>query len=134
MNYFSISDFNISGEPIPEMVADKILRFHIEPLNMVSMNLPFEIIISQNSGYRSVKWEKSKGRLGNSQHCFKGNGAVDLTCKDFDNDFNSLLDALIHYTDYTRFAIYDNFIHCDYAFTPGNRWVFNKKWERMYQI
>lgn len=132
--HFSISEFNISGYPIPEDVADKILRYHIIPLSKAREIFGKPIIISKKSGYRPLQWELRHGREGNSQHVFRGNGAVDVTCEDFKGDFNKLLGALIDNTEYTRFAIYDSFIHCDYGHLPDNRWVFNKDWERLYQI
>lgn len=134
MSIFKISDFNISGNPIPEDVADKILLYHIPELNLLAQTLPFEIMISAKSGYRSVQWEKSKGRSGNSQHCFKGNGAVDLTCEDFDRNLEGLLEGIVNCTDYTRIAVYNSFVHLDFGHAPYNRWVFNSKWERLYKV
>lgn len=133
-NCFKISDFNISGEPIPEDVADKILRYHIEPMNEVAATVPFEVMVSARSGYRSRKWELSKNRSGNSQHVFRGNGAVDWTCEDFESNKDEFLEALIEKTGYTRFAVYNTFIHCDYAHQIENRWVFNSKWQRIREI
>lgn len=134
MNYFKISDYNISGRPIPEDVADKILKYHIEPMNALQSSLPFDVRVSARSGYRSREWEHRKGRSGNSQHCFKGNGAVDITCEDFDTNFEELLQGLINCTEYTRIAVYKSFIHVDYGHAHYNRWVFNSKWERLYKV
>lgn len=131
-NWFNISDFNISGEPIPEDVADKILEYHLIPLNRVRNAMGIPVWPSKKSGYRSPKWEKSKGRDGNSQHTFRAQGAVDVTCVGFQEKKEELLQALIENTDYMRFAVYDSFIHCDYG--GLERWVFNGKWERVKQI
>lgn len=121
-----VSDFNISGEPIPEDICDKIVTFHILPLQSVRNHVQFELKVSDNSGYRSVAWEISKGRSGNSQHTFKDKGAVDLTCDDFDNNKNKLLNALIEFSNYTRIAMYNSFIHCDYKETAsGKREFYN---------
>ena len=49
-NYFKISDFNISGKPIPEEVADKVLEYHIEPMNEVVSCVPFEVYVSKKRG------------------------------------------------------------------------------------
>ena len=117
---FAISDFNISGEPIPEDISDKILKWHIIPMQRVRDILGFAIWASQKSGYRSFSWEKSKGRTGNSQHTFKGKGAVDWTCRNFADNKDKLLEAIIKETDYTRMAIYNSFIHCDYKETDSN--------------
>jgi len=134
-NYFKLSDFNISGNPIPEDVADKILLYHILPLNKVRAHLGIPVWPSAKSGYRSLSWERSKGRSGNSQHVFKGKGATDVTCEDFDENKGALLDALIKLTDYTRFCMYDSFIHVDYA--GLERWVYEDMkggWVRQFQI
>ncbi len=131
-NYFNISDFNISGKPIPEDVADKILEFHIIPGNRVREAINIPMWPSAKSGYRPLEWEKSRGRSGNSQHVYKGHGATDWTCADFSKNLDLLLGALIEHTDYSRFAIYDTFIHCDYA--GLERWVFNNRWERLYEV
>lgn len=135
MNWFKISDFNISGEPIPEDVADKIYLHHIIPLNKVRNALEIPVWPSERSGYRSLKWEKSKGRSGNSQHVFRGHGATDVTCKDFAENKGVLLEALIKLTDYTRFCIYPSFIHIDYA--GLERWVYEDSpsgWIKQWQI
>jgi len=118
---FNISDFNISGNPIPEQVADKILKWHIIPLQRVRDVFNGAIWASQKSGYRSRHWERSKGRSGNSQHVFLGKGAVDWTCRNFPSNHERLLELIIKETDYTRMAIYNSFIHCDYKSTPSGR-------------
>lgn len=115
MNYFKVSDFNISGQPIPEDVADKILLFHIIPMNRVRENMGIPIWPSQKSGYRPIAWEKSKGREGNSQHTYKGKGATDWTCHDFANNKDVLIENIVSLTEYTRICLYDTFVHCDYA-------------------
>jgi len=117
---FNISDFNISGEPIPEDITDKILKWHIIPMQRVRNVLGFAIWASQKSGYRSLSWEKSRGRTGNSQHVFRGKGACDWTCRNFADNKDKLLEAIIKETDYTRIAIYNSFIHCDYKETDSN--------------
>jgi hypothetical protein len=122
---FNISEFVIDGKPVPVEITDKILHYHIMPLQAVRNALGVAIWPSQNSGYRSKEWELSHGRSGNSQHCFKGKGAVDLT---FSGDIDKLLDAVIEHTEYTRMAVYyDNntpFIHCDYKSDDGKRYVY----------
>ena len=118
---FNISDFNISGKPIPEAIADKILKWHIAPMQRVRNIFNGAIWASQKSGYRSPHWERSKGRSGNSQHTFRGKGAVDWTCREFSSNYERLLDLIVKETDYTRIAIYNSFIHCDYKATPSGR-------------
>jgi len=131
---FNISDFNISGKSIPETVADKILKWHILPMQRVRDIFSKAIWASQKSGYRSVSWERSHGRSGKSQHVFKGKGAVDWTCQYFALFKNDFLDLIIKQTDYTRIAVYNSFIHCDYKRTKtGQRELYesgsDSKWK-----
>jgi len=140
---FKPSDFNISGKPIPQNVADKILNYHILPIQDVADCFTEEIFVSKKSGYRSWSWELAHKRSGTSQHCFGekqdgsfdplGLGAVDWTCEDFKIMRGAFLSKLIEYTDYTRFCLYNGFIHCDYKPTPnGDRQLFEYsegKWE-----
>lgn len=130
---FTLSEFNISGEKIPEDVADKILEYHIIPMQIVRDKLGVSIWPSLKSGYRSSKWERKRGRSGKSQHCFRGKGAVDITCKDFSVTGVTLLDLIVEHTQYTRMAVYRSFIHCDYKPTKsGKRQIFksdsSSKW------
>ena len=123
---FKVSDFNISGEPIPEDIADKILQLHILPAQAVREDLGIPVWPSMKSGYRSASWEKSRGRNGRSQHCFEEKGATDYTCKNFKSNSDLLLESLIENTEYTRFAVYSTFIHADYKLTAsGQREVFS---------
>lgn len=125
------SDFNISGEPIPETVADRLLEYHIEPLQAVCDNMTVCVLVSLFSGFRSWLWELAHGRSGDSQHCFgqkkngsfdeNAKGAVDLTCDDFAHNKDRLLELLIEHTEYTRFCIYKGFIHCDYKEIVGRQ-------------
>jgi len=135
--YFSIQELCVTGDDIPIEVADKILTYHIEPMNEVRDILGYPITASQNSGYRPHDYEISKGRSGNSQHTFKGLGAVDWTCGDFEDNYEDLLETIIDNTDYTRMAVYNSFIHCDYKETSSGRrelftstsasvWTFDK--------
>lgn len=118
---FTISEFNISGEDIPQDIADKILKHHIVPMQPVRDKLNIPIYPSQKSGYRSQKWEKSRNRNGQSQHCFVGLGAVDWTCSDFQNNKEALLASIAIDTEYTRIAVYNSFIHCDYKPTSSGK-------------
>lgn len=129
-----ISDFNITGQPIPESVADKILEYHLKPLECVNIaNTKLNARVSVKSSYRSRAYELKRGRSGTSQHCFFGKGATDITCDDFKNQKDDLLEELIQNTTYTRLAIYKSFIHADYAI-QDERWLFNSKWQRVRQI
>lgn len=134
---FTISEFNISGNAIPEQVADKILKWHIVPMQRVRDVMGVAIWASQRSGYRSLIWEKSKGRNGSSQHTFKTMGAVDWTCLDFKKNKERFLGLIQEHTTYSRMAVYDSFIHCDYkptktgrrevyTSTDASKWTFKK--------
>jgi hypothetical protein len=133
--YYKISDFNISGERIPEKIADKILEHHIIPMSSVQKIADFMIYPSAKSGYRSYVWEKARGRSGSSQHTFGEKksglvydvdlGAVDWTCDEFYTNKDILLELIIENTNYLRLSIYDTFIHCDYKNThKGKRLLF----------
>lgn len=128
--WFKLSDFNISGDPFPEVVADKILRWHIWPMSHVRETLGFKIWPSKKSGWRPVWWEHRNDRSGSSQHCFlkDSRGATDWTCDDFENNKDALLAEMIKKTDYKRFCIYPTFIHADYKDThKGKRLLFEYK-------
>ena len=131
-----ISDFNISGKPIPEDVADKIEQYHLHPLRMVDACMPVKVWPSAKSGYRPRWWELEHGRDGNSQHCFKGMGATDVTCENFQENKDELLKVLIEETQYTRICEYNTFYLLDYAMSD-ERWLFKSikgKWLMQYQI
>lgn len=114
INYFKMSEFIIDPDmdQVPLHVCDKIVEHHLPILNNIRHLLGVPVIISKHSGYRSVEWEYERGRSGNSQHTFKGKGAVDVRCND---KFDDLLDLLID-SDYTRVCYYPHhgFIHCDF--------------------
>ena len=119
--YFEFKELVIDGKPIPLDVAQKLLIHHMIPVSVVREKLGVPITASQKSGYRPYEWEIARGRSGNSQHVFKGKGAVDWTCKNFRGNKKELLELLVQCTDYTRYAVYNNFIHCDYKPTKDNR-------------
>lgn len=119
-NYFRLAEFMIVPEMrkpdsrVPLHVVEKILAYHLPILNPIRYELGEAIYISKQSGYRPVKWELDRGRDGDSQHTFKGLGAVDLTC-----DLHRLgdLKELLIESDYERVCWYpnSNFLHCDFA-------------------
>jgi hypothetical protein len=134
---FKLSEFNISGEPIPENVADKILHHHILPMQPVRDELGIKIYPSLKSAYRSMSWEEDHGRSGTSQHTFKkrGKGATDWTCFSFRTNKKRLLEAIIKHTDYTRICVYSGFIHCDYKKTKDNkRQLFRYSYNKVKEI
>ena len=115
-NYFKISELCIDkSKDVPQHIADKILLYHILPMNKVRHELGLPINCSQNSGWRPKEWELSKGRSGKSKHCFliDEKGAADWTA----GDLKQLFKLILKHTEYTRIAVYPNagFIHCDYS-------------------
>lgn len=63
-----------------------------------------------NCAYRSVEWDKSKGRSGTSSHC-KG-CAVDIRCNTSQNRFKIVAAAIA--VGVTRIGIGKTFVHLDY--------------------
>lgn len=114
---FSISEFVIAEseiKPVSLEIADKILKYHIAPMQTLRNALKAQIWASKKSGYRSVNWEIAHERSGCSEHCFKGKGAVDWTTKK-KKIFNLGL-LLADSGVYNRICYYPNknFFHCDY--------------------
>lgn len=67
--------------------------------------VPFYI----NSAYRTVEYERSKGRSGNSYHCF--GKALDIRCTD-SSDRYRIIEAVMHY-GILSVMIYPTFLHID---------------------
>lgn len=128
-----LSELVITNDDIPVEIADKLLEFHLWPMNKVRSLLNKPIWASKKSGWRPEWYEKKKGRTGTSEHTFKGKGAVDWTTKR--EDLINLLNLIIQYTNYSRVCYYpeNGFIHCDHKLTPsGERqfFIYKKgKWE-----
>lgn len=135
---FNTSEFFINPEWITMDVCDKLWKMHIIPMADVRHELGVWVTASQKSGYRPKDHELKKGRSGNSQHTFEGLGAIDWTCQDFESKRNNFLHFILKHTEYTRLAIYDGFIHCDYKATDGNRYIFrsdtSSNWELINTI
>lgn len=148
---YKISDFCISNADIPKQIADRILEFHLLPMTNTSYHVGFDIYPSystkgQPSGYRPYVWEIARGRSGKSQHTFgqrksiilNEKGACDITCDDFKNNKDCLLEALIEHTDYTRFAVYDTFYHNDYRNKDDYCYIYKSnsksQWKLLYKF
>lgn len=121
-----ISELVITGETIPIEIADKLLKYHLWPMNKVRHVLGKPIWASDNSGYRPECYEKQKKRSGNSEHTFKdeSKGAVDWTTSS--GYLVDLLNLIFQYTNYTRICYYPDrgFIHCDYKHRVQNERQF----------
>ena len=112
---FNISEFIIAPSyGLPIDIADKIVKHHLWPLNIVRWYLGHAVYVSQNSGYRPEQYELDQGRSGDSEHTFKGKGATDVTTNP--GKLEELFD-LLGDTEYTRICYYPGrmFFHCDYA-------------------
>jgi hypothetical protein len=111
---FEFREFCITDDPISHEVANKIMRYHLLPMQAVRNHMKIPIIVSRRSGYRPVWYEEMKGRSGNSQHTFSGKGAADYTMS---GNWKEFLLYIAWLTDYTRVCYYpnNNFVHCDYA-------------------
>ena len=137
--FFTISELVIDGEEVPLVVADKLLRYHIVPMNKVraALGVPVHCKTSEglNSGFRPHYWEILQERQGTSQHTFgdRGDGTYDETnwgAIDWrSEDLDLLQQKIIELTDYSRIARYGSFIHCDYKAKDGKRYLFNSAWE-----
>ena len=135
-SHFKPSDFVINNAAVPKVIIDRIFEFHLQPLNLLQDHCPFEVKVSENSCFRPYSYELSRNRSGNSQHAFgqilneilDSKGACDITCEDFKTNQYALLAALIEYTDYIRFAVYNSFIHADYKdLYNGTRRLFKNE-------
>lgn len=132
MSDFSISEFVIDGDNVPLDIVDKILKHHINVIQPIRDNLGCAIWPSEHSGFRRVNWEIQHGRSGTSEHCFKGKGAVDYTCR---NKWQlELLFKELKKSKYMRVCYYPNslFIHCDYKGDKKLSFICNdnKNWIR----
>lgn len=135
--YFNVSELCITPKDVPLKVADKILKYHIEPMNEIRKMLGKPIFASQSSGYRPEWYEKQRGRSGNSQHCFKAKGAIDWTAY----DIHKLLELLMEETEYSRICLYENnrFVHCDYKNEDDGRFFYTcqsptSHWKQIHKI
>lgn len=121
---------------LPTDVADRMMQFHIMPVNQIRHEAGYGITASERSGYRSKQHEKRQGRAPRdysndwSRHTYyphpttdpEGKGATDWRTVRLENmpDFaRRLADG----TSYARLCYYpDNgFIHCDYKYEAGGR-------------
>lgn len=114
----TISDLCITSDPISLLIADKLM-VHIDIINDIQRFIQAEIICSKKSGYRSYKYELSRGRSGTSQHCFRSKGAVDLSLAGGSDEFGKFVERL-RKSGYNRVCYYpkNNFVHCDFKY-PG---------------
>lgn len=127
---FTIREFLIHRpNSVNVLIADKIVKHHIAVIQPIRNKLGFPIFVSKGSGYRPVAWEAKHGRSGTSEHCFKGKGAADYSCKT-EKQLLLLLTELQN-SVYTRICYYpkEQFIHCDYkGCEPSYFECINNQW------
>lgn len=136
---FKTQEFVIGNAlDIPVDVCTKLWLYHIMPMVTPRVIMDIPMWASEKSGYRPESWEKQHMRSGKSEHVFRGKGAVDWTCKDFGSNKDQFLKSIIKYTKYTRMAVYDSFIHCDYKAKDGKRYIYESSpssdWELIKSI
>ena len=123
---------------LPTHVADKMMIFHILPVNTIRFRAGYAITASDRSGYRSKEHEIKKGRRPTpnkdwSRHTYEpeltsdpeGKGATDWRTVDLRN-MKDFARKLIDDTDYSRLCYYPdmNFIHSDYKHESRGKRLF----------
>jgi hypothetical protein len=139
-NYFiTIAEMCVNEELPPLVIVRKIMKWHIIPMQRVSLDLKLRIFCLDTkgcrSGYRSFRWEKSRARSGDSEHTFgqgaKGKinqnkkGAADWRCENFQLNKNKLVESIITNTAYTRIIIYNHHIHTDYKNRNDTKLIYS---------
>lgn len=143
--HFHISEFfKLDGQSVEILdfdTAQKVIRYHMIPLNSVRLKMDMAIYV--RSSVRPKWWEIIKGRKPGqgrdewSQHCFEGNGATDASLEETSASRNlpagswqDFFNAICQCTDYKRIAYYPNlrFFHLDYKsedrkFYNGESWI-----------
>ena len=102
--YFSESEFRRCTPSCSLQDMDARLIGKLD-LAREKAGIPFVL----NSAYRSVAWEKGRGRTGTSSHC-KGM-AVDIRCNSYSNRWKvvrGLMEA-----GFTRIGIGKTYVHAD---------------------
>lgn len=102
--YFSPSEFT---KCVPSCSINDMDKGFLLLLDKVREKAGIPLVI--NSAYRSVAYDKSKGRSGNSSHC-KGM-AVDIRCNTSSNRLKIIRACLE--CGINRIGIGSNFIHID---------------------
>ena len=104
MDYFAPSEFTAC---VPSCSKEQMDSKFMERLNKARCfaGLPFVL----NCAYRSVEWDKQKGRSGNSMHC-KGR-AVDIRC--LSDVHRAVIVAALIKAGFNGIGIASRFIHVD---------------------
>lgn len=117
--YFTEGEFKRCSPPCSLQDMSQALMLRLDNARQMA-GIPFVL----NSCYRSVAYEKSKGRTGTSSHC-KGL-AVDIRCNSDANRWK-IVKALID-NGFTRIGIGKTYIHADIDTqkTQGVIWHYYK--------
>lgn len=107
--WFSESEFNKCTPRCSLQDMDQELMYMLDAARDYA-----QIPIVLNCAYRSVAWDKSKGRLGTSAHTL--GKAVDIRCNSSTNRYK-LIVALIE-AGFNRVGIAKTFIHVDMSGPP----------------
>jgi hypothetical protein len=115
----------------PPAIWTVIEDAYIRPLLVISRSFGVQLVPSDQSGYRSPRYEISRGRSGRSVHTFPPGslGAADLRYKD-STPIVWAVESLIDAGPWQRIAVYVNhqFVHVDYGHpsqpTPRSRTLY----------
>ena len=143
--YFSHQEFILRKDlPVASDIIDKIIEYHLLPMNDIRQKFGSPIIVSKSSGYRHMEHEIEKNRLPTSSHLFMehperqdpGYGASDYTVAPA--LFVKFIELMVE-SQYTRIAFYPfqktPFIHCDYRFFGVDKFYYfvnhKNEWHRV---
>lgn len=104
IKYFTESEFNRVGCSMSDVRPESLLR--LDRARDIA-GIPFRL----NSAYRSVSFEKSKGRSGKSAHTL--GRAFDIACTDNESRYRIVYAAIA--AGFCRIGIANTFIHLDDA-------------------
>lgn len=121
--YTTPTDWTITRELPPPHIWPAIRDGYILPLQTLWYLEGIALVPSLHSCYRPPSYERSKGRSGNSLHCFPAGsmGACDITLSD-GRPVIEVVDRVIEELPFRRIVVYHghNFLHVDYG-EPGRR-------------
>lgn len=115
--------WHVNRGRIPPEIWGLVRDHYIIPITTFYYTTGIRLVPSQNSVYRPLDHEHTRGRTGLSLHCFPAGtkGAADLTLED-GSPVIHILDQVIDALPFRRICLYPNhnFIHVDYG-GPGVR-------------
>lgn len=114
--YFSESEFNLLT---PSCSLDDMDDNFMRKLDELRQCVGFPLTLT--CAFRSVEFDKSKGRSGNSYHC--AGRAVDIYCSNSDKRLHLVLMA--HRVGLCGIGVAHNFVHVDDRDLPA-LWTYDK--------